>query len=73
MPAVPGIHCIDTTGAGDSFAAGLIAGLCEGRDIADCARIGCAAASCSIEQIGATDGVRNREQVAERYRMIEMK
>lgn len=73
VPAVPGIHCIDTTGAGDSFAAGLIAGLCEGRDIADCARIGCAAASCSIEQIGATDGVRNREQVAERYRMIEMK
>ena len=67
VPAVAGVRCVDTTGAGDSFAAGLIAGLAEGRSIVDCARLGCAAASCSIEQVGATDGVRSLEQVMERY------
>lgn len=67
VPAVAGVKCVDTTGAGDSFAAGLIAGLAEGRSIVDCARLGCAAASCSIEQVGATDGVRSLEQVMERY------
>lgn len=68
--AVTGVKCVDTTGAGDSFAAGFIAGLIEGRDMIDCARLGCAAASCSIEQIGATDGVRSLEQVMERYKRI---
>ena len=67
VPAVAGVRCVDTTGAGDSLAAGLIAGLAEGRSIVDCARLGCAAASCSIEQVGATDGVRSLEQVMERY------
>ena len=67
VPAVAGVKCVDTTGAGDSFAAGLIAGLAEGRSIVDCAHLGCAAASCSIEQVGATDGVRSLEQVMERY------
>ena len=68
--AVPGAKCLDTTGAGDTFAAGLIAGLCEGWSLPECAKLGCAAASCSIEQIGATDGVRSLDQVMERFRMI---
>ncbi|MDO5133877.1 MAG: carbohydrate kinase family protein [Eubacteriales bacterium] len=70
VPAVPGVRCVDTTGAGDTFTAGLIAGLCEGRELTDCARLGCAAASCSIEQIGATDGVRDLSRVMERYAEI---
>ena len=70
VPAVTGVKCVDTTGAGDSFAAGFIAGLIEGRDMIDCARLGYAAASCSIEQIGATDGVRSLEQVMVRYKRI---
>lgn len=70
VPAVSGVKCLDTTGAGDCFAAGLIAGLAEGRSIRDCAKLGCAAASCSIEQMGATDGVRSIEQVKERYNSI---
>ena len=68
--AVPNAACIDTTGAGDTFAAGLIAGLCNGWSLPECAKLGCAAASCSIEQIGATDGVRSLDQVMERYHMI---
>lgn len=68
--AVPDVTCVDTTGAGDTFAAGFIAGLCNGWSVTECARLGCAAASCSIEQIGATDGVHSLEQVMERYRRI---
>lgn len=68
--AVPDAACVDTTGAGDTFAAGLIAGLCNGWSLPECAKLGCAAASCSIEQIGATDGVRSLDQVMERFRMI---
>ena len=70
--SVPGIRCVDTTGAGDTFAAGFVAGLCDGIPIPDCARLGCAAASCSIERIGATDGVRSLSQVMERYRRIPL-
>ena len=69
--AVPGIRCVDTTGAGDTFAAGFIAGLCNGWTATECARLGCAAASCSIEQIGATDGVHSLDQVMERYYRIK--
>ena len=68
--AVPDAACVDTTGAGDTFAAGLIAGLYSGWSLPECAKLGCAAASCSIEQIGATDGVRSLDQVMERFRMI---
>ena len=35
VPAVQGVRCVDTTGAGDTFAAGLIAGLVDGRSRAD--------------------------------------
>lgn len=70
VPSVPGVHCVDTTGAGDTFAAGFLAGLCDGLPAAMCARLGCAAASCSIEEIGATDGVRSLDQVMERMKKI---
>lgn len=67
IPAVSGVRCVDSTGAGDSFAAGFISGMCDGLDSRECARLGCAAASCSIEEIGATDGVLDLTQVMERY------
>ena len=33
VPACPDTHCIDTTGAGDTFAAGFFAGLLDGRSV----------------------------------------
>ena len=44
---------VDTTGAGDLFAAGFLAGLARGADDAACAAMGCAAAGAIIAQIGA--------------------
>lgn len=44
----------DTTGAGDAFTGGFIAGLCRNKSIADCAKIGCYSALEIIQQIGCT-------------------
>ena len=43
---------VDTTGAGDQFAAGALYGLTHGYDIATCARLGSLAAGEVISHIG---------------------
>lgn len=43
---------VDATGAGDLFAAGFLAGLTSGRDLATCASMGCVAAGEVISHIG---------------------
>ena len=53
VPAAPVEKVIDTTGAGDLFAAGFLAGLAEGRSLPDCARIGAIAAAEVISHYGA--------------------
>nr|WP_114395491.1 adenosine kinase [Oleisolibacter albus] len=49
IPAEPVAQVVDTTGAGDLFAAGFLRGFTSGRDLADCARMG---AICAGEIIG---------------------
>ncbi len=44
---------VDATGAGDLFAAGFLAGLTQGKDLAACASMGCVAAGEIISHIGA--------------------
>ena len=44
---------VDSTGAGDMFAGGFMAGMVEGRSLPDCARIGCITAAEIISQYGA--------------------
>ena len=44
---------VDTTGAGDMFAAGFLFGLTQGMPLADCARAGAAAAAEVISHFGA--------------------
>ncbi len=43
---------VDTTGAGDLFAAGFLYGYTQGRDLADCGKLGCLSAGIVIQQIG---------------------
>ncbi len=45
--------CVDTTGAGDMYAAGFLAGLCEGRSLEVCGQMGSIVASEVIEVYGA--------------------
>ena len=45
---------VDTTGAGDYYAAGFLAGLCEGLTLRECGTLGAIAAGKVIEVIGTT-------------------
>jgi fructokinase len=44
---------VDTTGAGDAYAAGFLAAYAQGRDLAACGRLGSLAAAAVLEQFGA--------------------
>ncbi len=51
-PAAPVAQVIDTTGAGDQFAAGLLWGLARGRSLEECGRLGALAAAEVIAHVG---------------------
>jgi len=55
---------VDTTGAGDCFLGGLLAGLLRGLSPADAGRLGSAAGACCVTCLGATAGIRNFEETA---------
>ncbi len=65
LPAFPVEKVLDTTGAGDAFAAGVITGVVEERTWIEAARMGCAVAAIKIAHLGARGGLPNREQVRE--------
>lgn len=67
VPAYKVEKAVDTTGAGDSFVAGFIYGLVNDMTLLDCARFGNATASCSVEHIGATDGIVSIDEPMKRY------
>ena len=53
VPAFPVERVVDTTGAGDLFASGFLAGLVKNLDLTDCARLGGLAAAEIISHLGA--------------------
>jgi sugar/nucleoside kinase (ribokinase family) len=53
VPAAPVAQVVDTTGAGDQFAAGFLYGLTHGKGLADCGRLGALAAAEVISHYGA--------------------
>jgi sugar/nucleoside kinase (ribokinase family) len=53
VPAFPVERVVDTTGAGDLFAAGFLSGLARGADDRTCGRLGALAAAEVIQHIGA--------------------
>ncbi|MBM6593905.1 adenosine kinase [Microvirga pudoricolor] len=53
VPAYPVAKVVDTTGAGDLFAAGFMAGLARDLSLTDCARLGGLAAAEVISHLGA--------------------
>ena len=53
VPAEPVAAVVDTTGAGDLFAAGFLAGLAAGEPVADCLTMGAVAAAEIISHYGA--------------------
>ena len=59
---------VDTTGAGDFYAAGFMAGLCEGLTLRQCGTIGAIAAGKVIEVVGTTFGEEAWEEI---FRLVE--
>lgn len=62
VPAAP-VAATDCTGAGDSFVAGYIAGLVDGRSRLDRARLGCAVAAYAVTGAGAYPRVPRLEEI----------
>ncbi len=58
---------VDTTGAGDFYAAGFMAGLCEGLSLRQCGTIGAITAGKVIEVVGTTFG---EEAWSDTHRLI---
>ena len=63
IPCVPAPGPVaDTTGAGDSFLAGLLTGLLRGMELRRAGLLGAATAACCVTGIGATAGLRSFEE-----------
>ena len=58
VPAAPVAKVVDTTGAGDLFAAGFLFGFTRGKDMATCAKLGALAAAEIISHFGARPAVK---------------
>jgi ribokinase len=65
VPAFHADRVVDSTGAGDAFAAGLAIGLAERRPLLDAVRFAHGVASFAVEAVG-TDGLADRTRVEER-------
>jgi len=62
---------VDTSGAGDAFNAGLIAGHNKGMGMSDCARMGNAAASFAVEKWGCQTNLPSLAEVTERFEKLK--
>jgi sugar/nucleoside kinase (ribokinase family) len=58
-------NVVDSTGCGDAYCAGFIAGLLRGWDLVECARFGAAAAGLVITGLGSDAGIIDFEQTLE--------
>ena len=61
------VRAIDTTGAGDSYAAGFLYGYCQGWKIEDAGKLGSLFASKIVEQIGVKMKHLNAEELKKKY------
>ena len=63
-PVSPPGAIVDTTGAGDSFYAGLLTGLLRGMDEATAGRLAAACGACCVTGLGATEGLLDYQETA---------
>ncbi len=57
------VSAVDTTGAGDAFNGGLVAALAEGKDLWEAAAFANALAAISVQRIGTTPAMPDREEI----------
>lgn len=71
VPAVKNINVIDTTGAGDSFAAGYINGLIKNKNNIECCKYANAIAAINVQYTGTTEVEYQEEQINKYLNNIE--
>lgn len=59
----PRVRIVETTGAGDAFASGVVAGLMQEKPLPECLRSGALNAAFVIQHIGAKEGLLSRSQL----------
>lgn len=62
--ASPPGEVVDTTGAGDAFYGGLLAGILRGLDVQQSAQLAAATAACCVTDFGATAGLRGWDETS---------
>lgn len=62
---------VDTTGAGDFYAAGFLAGMCDGLSLRQCGTIGAVTAGKVIEVVGTTFGEESWEEILRLVRKVK--
>lgn len=63
IPTYSDIIVIDTTGAGDSFAAGFITGLVKGWDLCKCGKFANAVGTHCVMEVGSSTGIKSMEEI----------
>ncbi len=66
VPAPPGIEVLDSTGAGDAFDAGLLAGRLWGWPLERALVLGCVCGALSTRRMGGIDGQPTQEEALAR-------
>ena len=64
MAGFPVAKVIDTVGAGDGFAVGVISALLEGRTVVEAAKRGAWIGARAVQVLGDTEGLPSRQQLA---------
>jgi 2-dehydro-3-deoxygluconokinase len=65
VPGFPVNLVVDTVGAGDGFAAGVISGMLEGLSVQNAVRRGAWIGARAVQVLGDTEGLPTRAQLAE--------
>ncbi|MEI6233821.1 MAG: carbohydrate kinase family protein [Planctomycetota bacterium] len=65
------VTCVDTLGAGDSFMAGIIAGMLRGLKPSHAAQLGNAVSAHCVQAVGATTGIKPLADILEFQRLRE--
>ncbi len=63
IPTYTDIQPVDTTGAGDSFAAGFLTGIVNGWNLYDCGKFANAVGTHCIMAVGASTGIKSMEEI----------
>jgi ribokinase len=66
-PKLPPEKIVDSTGAGDAFAAGFIFGMLQRKPMADAALCGNLAARSCIQVLGARGGILNKKELLKNF------